>query len=213
MFFRGKRVRKLALAALCLGLLVVYLNAALVFNDPTSPFPAAISAKAGDLIIDAASQLLQSSAAAFNLANEIEMAEKAPLRRSAALAYAEKACRTLRLARLTFQKVITVGQSAGYEMGRLHKLMDFDYALFAQENNLNGEVMNRLSAFLAKGDVLGYYRQTVNNQEKLLSTLERIVADLKNGLRPSNDILWSTIQQYNELLLWGNYATLVFYQL
>ncbi len=82
-----------------------------------------------------------------------------------------------------------------------------------RENGLSMEMMGEVSAFLARGNVLGFYRRHVRNLQTLLDTLTLIKGDLLAGRRSENQVLWSLLQQYNHTMLFGNYASLVFYKI
>jgi hypothetical protein len=70
-----------------------------------------------------------------------------------------------------------------------------------------------VSAYLGRGDVLGFYRRHANNLQILLNTLNRIKADLMTDKLLENQVLWSLLQQYNNTMMFGNYASLVFYKI
>jgi hypothetical protein len=46
-----------------------------------------------------------------------------------------------------------------------------------------------------------------------LNTLQRIKTDLLAGKLSENQVLWSLLQQYNSTMMFGNYASLVFYKI
>ena len=92
-------------------------------------------------------------------------------------------------------------------------LKDFSYDQFARDNGLSRETMAQVSAYLSRGNVLGFYRRHARNLQTLLNTLNRIKADLLAGKLSENQVLWSLLQQYNNTMMFGNYASLVFYKI
>jgi hypothetical protein len=112
-----------------------------------------------------------------------------------------------------FKDIIAVGGEAGYEKNRIGKLKDFSYDQFARDNGLNGETMAKVASYLGKGDVIGFYRCHVGNLENLLNILNHIKEDLSAGKLSENQVLWSLLQQYNNTMMFGNYASLVFYRI
>jgi hypothetical protein len=208
-----KRLVKLVLVLSLIGGSLAYLNAVIAFNDPVSPFPRQASAQVGDMITDSASELLQSAAEAFLFLNEVEVAEKNGLNVNAALQRVDMAAARVERSMNFFKNIIATGSEAGYEKRRIAKLRDFSYDRFARENGLSMEMMGEVSAFLARGNVLGFYRRHVRNLQTLLNTLTLIKGDLLAGRRSENQILWSLLQQYNHTMLFGNYASLVFYKI
>jgi hypothetical protein len=112
-----------------------------------------------------------------------------------------------------FRNIIAVGNEAGYEKKRIGKLREFSYGQFARDNGLSEETMNEVSSYLAKGNVLGFYRRHARNLQTLLDTLQVIKSDLLAGKLSENQVLWSLLQQYNKTMMFGNYASLVFYKI
>jgi hypothetical protein len=208
-----KKLVKMLLGVALIGITIVCLNAVMVFNDPDSPFPKKTSIQIGDMITDSASELLQSAAEAFLFLNEVEIAGRNGLNVNAALQRVDMAAARVDLALNMFKDIIATGSEAGYEKRRIAKLKDFSYERFARENGLSQETMGEVSAFLARGNVLGFYRRHVRNLQILHDTLNRIKGDLLAGRLSENQVLWSLLQQYNSTMIFGNYASMVFYKI
>jgi len=208
-----KRMVKLIVGLVLVGISIMYLHAVIVVNDPYSPFPAKTSIQVGDMITDSASELLQSASEAFLFLNEVEIAGKNGLNVGSALQRVDMAAAKVEQALNLFKNIISVGSEAGYEKNRIGKLKDFSYGQFARDNGLSEETMNEVSVFLAKGNVLGFYRRHARNLQTLLNTLNRIKEDLLAGKLSENQVLWSLLQQYNSTMMFGNYASLVFYKI
>jgi hypothetical protein len=208
-----KRLVKLVLGVFLTGISIVYLNAVIAFNDPEAPFPKKTSIQIGDMITDSASELLQSAAEAFLFLNEVEIAGRNGLNVNAALQRVDMAAARVDQALNLFQNIIVTGSEAGYERRRIAKLKDFSYDRFARENGLNVETMGQVSAYLSRGNILGFYRRHVRNLYALRNTLQRIKVDLLAGRRSENQVLWSLLQQYNSTMIFGNYASMVFYKI
>ncbi len=208
-----KNLVKLLLGVVLIGVFIVSLNAVMVFNDPESPFPKKTSIQIGDMITDSASELLQSAAEAFLFLNEVEIAGRNGLNVNAALQRVDLAAARVERALNLFRSIIATGSEAGYEERRIAKLKDFSYARFAQENGLNMETMGEVSSYLGRGNVLGFYRRHARNLQALRNTLMRIRGDLLAGQLSENQVLWSLLQQYNSTMIFGNYASMVFYKI
>ena len=208
-----KKLIKLIVGLVLVSVSIVYLHAVIVMNDPISPFPAKTSIQVGDLITESASELLQSAADAFLFLNEVEIAGKNGLNVGAALQRVDLAAARIEQALRLFKDIIAIGSEAGYEKNRIGKLRDFSYGQFARDNGLNEETMNQVSGYLARGNVLGFYRRHTRNLQALLNTLQSIKSELLAGKPLENQVLWSLLQQYNNTMMFGNYATLVFYKI
>ncbi len=208
-----KRMIKLVMGMVLIGISIVCLNAVIVGNDPYSPFPAKTSVQVGDMITDSASELLQSASEAFLFLNEVEIAGKNGLNIGAALQRVDLAAAKVEQALNLFKDIIAVGSEAGYEKNRIGKLRDFSYEQFARDNGLSEETMKDVSTYLGRGNVLGFYRRHSRNLQTLLNTLQIIKTDLLAGKLSENQVLWSLLQQYNNTMMFGNYASLVFYKI
>ena len=208
-----KRLVKVIVGVALVGVSIFYLNAIVVVNDPYSPFQGRTSVLIGDKITEGASELLQSASEAFLFLNEAELAGIHGLNVGAALQRVDLAAARVEQALNLFKDIIAVGKDAGYDEKRIDRLKGFSYDQFARDNGLSVETMNRVSGYLGRGNVLGFYRHHVRNLQALLSTLNRIKADLLAGKLSENQVLWSLLQQYNTTLMFGNYASLVFYKI
>ena len=208
-----KKMVKLMLGLVMIGISIVYLHAVIAFNDPTSPFKGKTSIQVGDMITDSASELLQSASEAFLFLNEVEIAGKSGLNVGAALQRVDMAAARVEQALKLFENIVQAGKNAGYNEHRISKLKSFSYDQFARENGLSGETMNQVSAYLGRGNVLGFYQRHIRNLQNLLNTLQQIKNDLLAGKLSENRVLWSLLQQYNSTMMFGNYASLVFYKI
>ena len=204
---------KLLLGIAMVFVTFLYLNAVIAMNDPVAPFPGKTSAQVGDMITESASELLQSASEAFLFLNEVEIAERSGLNVPAALQRVDMAAARVEQSMRLFKNIIVMGSEAGYEEKRIAKLKNFSYDRFAKENGLSLETMKEISNYLGKGNVLGFYRRHVRNLQALLDTLEGIKGDLLGGRQLKNQVLWSLLQQYNKTMMFGNYASLVFYKI
>ena len=208
-----KRLIRLMMGLVLIGISIAYLNAVMVLNDPESPFRGKTSVQVGDMITDSASELLQSASEAFLFLNEVEIAGKNGLNVGSALQRVDMAAARVEQALNLFKNIIAVGHEAGYENNRIGKLRDFSYGQFAKDNGLSEAIMGEVSAYLANGNVLGFYRRHARNLQKLLNTLQLIKTDLLAGKLSENQVLWSLLQQYSSTMMFGNYASLVFYKI
>jgi len=208
-----KRLVKLMLGVVLISVSIVCLHAVMVANDPVAPFVGKTSIQIGDMITDSASELLQSAAEAYLFLNEVEIAGRNGLNVNAALQRVDMATARVQQALNLFREIIVSGREAGYEKNRLAKLQSFSYDQFARENGLSTEEMSKVSVYLGSGNVLGFYRRHALNLQNLLGTLQSIRADLLQGKLSENRVLWSLLQQYNNTMIFGNYASMVFYKI
>lgn len=209
-----KRFFQLVCGLAVIGISSVALNAFWTLNDPECPFhKARTSMIICNSITESASQLLQSASEAFLFMNEVEIAEQNGLNMGAALQRIDLAAAKVEQALKIFYEIIAVGSESSYKLSRINKLREFNYEQYARDNSLNLEAMNRVGDYLKKGDVLGFYRFHADNLEALLNILNQIKQDLLAGRLSEKKVLWSLLQQYTTIMMTGNYASLVFYQI
>lgn len=208
-----KRMLKLTLMAAIIAVSIVYLPGFWPASDADDPFSRKNNSEIGSLISDSALELLQSASEAFLFMNEIEIAEPNGSISSTALNQVELAIVKVEEALKIFNEAIAAGGKAGRDEGRIGKLKAFNYERYTRENGLNQETMSRVAAYLGRGNVLGFYQCHAGNLKKLLQILQRIKKDLSEGRLLENTLLGSLLQQYNSTMMFGNYASLVFYRL
>jgi len=207
-----KRISQLVIGLVLIGISIAYLNAFWAAKVPYSPFSGRSSVQVGDMIMESASELLQSASEAFLFMNEVKFAEQNGLNSGAALQRIDLAAAKVEQALKIFNEIIAVGKEAGYDEGRIGKLKAFNYEQYARENGLSGETMSKVAGYLGKGNVSGFYRCHAGNLETLLNILDHIKKDLLAGKLSENQVLWTLLQQYDSTMMFGNYASLVFYR-
>jgi len=208
-----KRLFKLTLMAAIIAVSIVYLHGFWSASDPYDPFSSKNNSELGSLISDSALELLQSASEAFQFMNEIEVAEPDGLISGAAMRQVDLAIAKVEDALKTFNEAIANGGTVGNDKNRIGKMKAFNYERYTRENGLNQETMALVAAYLGRGNVLGFYQCHAGNLKKLLHTLKRIKKDLSDGRLSENKLLGSLLQQYNSTMMFGNYASLVFYRL
>jgi len=208
-----KRMFKLTLFSAIIAVSIVYLHGFWAARDPYDPFARKNNSEIGSLITDSAVELLQSASEAFQFMNEIEVVEPNGLISGAALHQVDLAIAKVEDALKIFNEVIAFGSQVGSDEGRIGKLKAFNYERYTRENGLSQETMSLVAAYLGKGNVLGFYQCHTGNLKKLLHILNMIKKDLSDGKLSENKVLGSLLQQYNSTMMFGNYASLVFYRL
>jgi len=224
-----KRILQLVIGLVLIGISSAYLNAFWALNDPwngkgprsnirglsgnSAPnfLQSASESQIGDLIVNSASNLLQSASEAFLFMNEVEIAGQSGLNINAALQRIDLAAAKVAQALSDVMNIIAIDRELGYDAQRTARLKAFDYIGFARANGLNQEIMAQVAVYLAKGNMLGFHQQHGRNLVALLNILNRIKDDLNAGKLSDNKVLWSLLQQYNSTMMFGNYASLVFY--
>jgi hypothetical protein len=113
-------------------------------------------------------------------------------------------------AKATYAKLITASEKIPYNQEMIDQLLKFDYNGFRIKNGLNEVIFEKLSAFLAKGDIAGFDGAVIENMDTILSMLYQVKGAVEKGLAPEISILWRTNQAYSEAQLFAQYMSEVF---
>lgn len=208
-----KKMFRLILLMAVIAISIAYLHGFWAAGDSYDPLSRMNNAEIGSLISDSALELLQSASEAFQFMNAIEIAQASGTVGDTALRQVDLAIGRVAKAMHALDEAISSRGMGGVDENRIGRLKAFDYERYSNENGLNQEIMSRLAAYLGKGDMLGFYQCHAGNLKQLLDTLKRIRKDLADGRLSENKLLGSLLQQYNSTMMFGNYASLVFYRL
>lgn len=163
-----------------------------------------------NLSMEAATLFLQSNADTFMLLGEVEQYYNAYFDFSLALNYSGAAMQKLESAKLIYLHLSKIFKKAGVLPSVVVKLAAFNYLGFAEQNDLNREIMLEVSFYLASGDVLGLVVKNIENLTEIRKLYIRIEHSLIQNDRPPIQYFWSLLNRYSRATLFGNYAALVF---
>lgn len=199
---------------ICLGVFLFFIsfsqiNALYHINDIIPPFPGGDGEAIESNVIDGSAFYFQGKAAAMNIFAVGESGAKSLFDFSSALSYTYTAIEHLQKARSSYLKAYNLGKAVGYVRSKQDVLVNFDYEAFAAEQGLNQIIMERVKAYLGKGDVTGFYMQGVRYVDEILEILSTIKDDLEKGVKPDTRVFWKLLQRFSESTLFGNYGTMV----
>jgi hypothetical protein len=195
------------------------LDAAWWSNDPhPCPTCAKISipgaiGSSDDVIMEGASAFLQSYAQVLLLLNESELSSKYGFNFSSSGAIVDLALTKLIEAKKNHLSYLQCLEQITIEKDYIGALMGFDYKALAAKRNLDPYVMDKVASFLKKGDIKGFFYESVNRMEELRLILIAINGNIKNSIIPDMETLRSLYQKYSELMTMGYYSSLVFSEL
>jgi hypothetical protein len=206
------------LKGLVIGLMVIGLfaglNAFIVLNG-IPPCDGMVAL--GGLTVDAASNFLQSNANVLLFLNEVEISESNGFNPVRALELVGSAIEKLERARADYAEMVVMSDGPGGppcdKMMVNGRLGTFDYAGLVAKEGLNKEIMSLAASYLVKGDIAGVYRKVLSDVDVILADLYTMRDTLKKEAQPSLASCWTLLHRYSDAILFGNYVTLVFYQL
>ncbi len=116
----------------------------------------------------------------------------------------------MRNAKETYELLIKTAEATPYNQEVISRLEKFDYASFAQANDLNEVIFKEVEQRLRDGDITGCYKSAYAGMcaiEKLLiSVQDEVSINKMPGLR----VLWKLNGLYAETLMAGQYVAMVF---
>lgn len=185
------------------------LNAVIWVNDIVSVFPEEKAAGIETLVTEGSALYFKANADIMNFCAGIEIAPTAEYECSGALSLVQSAQGYLKESREKYLQAAQTGIAAGYVQSKRTQLISFDFDRFAEEQELNGVVKERVKGYLANGDVTGFYQATADGLEELTGLLEDIEKSLQSKTKPQIPLVWKLLQKLSELTLFGNLGTVM----
>ncbi len=179
-----------------------------VLNDIVPVFKAGFRDSIESAVIEGAANFLQAKSYSDLLLREYEKSGKQAIDYSAALEYAEKAISGLEKAKEDYRESLESAVRAGYVDDTILKFKAFDYSTFESEKGLNKDLMSSVKSYLSTGDILGAYRENMDNVDKILATLQFIKGKIEMDVTPDISLFWQLLQQFSYAALFGNYCTM-----
>jgi hypothetical protein len=186
------------------------------FGNDTYPCPGcakSIGSSSDDVIVDGASAFLQSYAQVLLLLNESELSSKYGFNFSSSGAIVDLALTKLIEAKKNHLSYLQCLEQITISKEYINALVNFDYKVLVEKRNLAPYVMGKISAFLKKGDIRGFFYESVNRMEELRGILITIDGNIKNSIIPDMETLRSLYQKYSELMTMGYYSSIIFSEL
>jgi hypothetical protein len=206
--------KSIGLVLIVLVFAVSQINAAWWSNDPrlcpTCEKSTGI-VSSDDVIMEGASAFLQSYANILLLLNESELSSKYGFNFSSSGAIVDLALAKLSEAKKNHLSYLQCLEKITISKDYIDALVNFDYKALVEKRNLDPCVMDKVAFFLKKGDIKGFFYESVNRMEELRIILSAIDGDIKNSIVPDIETLRSLYQKYSELMTMGYYSSLVFF--
>jgi hypothetical protein len=178
-------------------------------NDIYRGFEEEKSGNIENMVIEGASLYFKANADIMNLYAEAEILPDVEFNDSRSLALVQSALGYLKESRSKYLQAIQMGIGAGYVESKIELLKSFNYDRLASEQGLNETVKNRVKSFLKNGDVIGYYKEVVDELDILMVILMDMEKSLQDGIKPSLTVFWNLLQKLSELTLFGHYGTVM----
>jgi hypothetical protein len=111
----------------------------------------------------------------------------------------------------TYERLIKKAGLTPYNETVISKLLDFDYNGFMQERGLNSVIFGKVEDYLKRGDITGMCRQMYTEFIVIVGILYSVRDELYLEKLPEMSKLWRLNERCSQTLLFGQYASRVFY--
>jgi hypothetical protein len=182
-------------------------NAAWVGNDTP---PCQCRGDNDFVIVEGSSNFLQSYSQIFILLNESELGTTVGFDFSKAENAINMALKKLIKAKECFLQYTQCIERSGISEESKSKLIGFDYYEITEKRDLNPCIMEKVSFYLSKGDVAGFFNKLVIDMEIMSLTLQKVKQIIQKNTIPDIEDLRTLYQKYSEVMQMGYYSSLVF---
>jgi hypothetical protein len=162
-------------------------------------------------VIEAAGGFLNSQSDFLLFLNKIEMEEINGVDFAELQQVIHNAVVHMENARAKYNDLAQLADNTTYDQPTITVLMGFAYTSFQETKGLNGVIFNEVKAYLIGGDIRGLYHRLLANTQPILDQLTVIKSVVDAQVIPENSNLWRVNQAYSEMLLFGQYAAEIFY--
>jgi hypothetical protein len=160
-----------------------------------------------EYVVAGAKSFIESHRTILAVIQEFEINSYQNVNIPSSLTFTETALKQLQNSREQYIKALETAGQIGYNLAMIDKFKVFDYDGYINKYGLNKEIAGIVKKYLKEGDLLGIYRENIDNINNIINILVSIRDTLESGDKPALGILWDCIQQYSTSLLLGNYAT------
>lgn len=202
---------KFGLAATILFLLIINVPtySTMCLNDSAPTFTEPERTEIENSVTLGAYDLLVSYSETLLMLKEFEITPEAQFNTAEALLKTESAIKQLESSMKKYDSALILAEKASYDQIYKKKLNDFDYSASINSEGLNGTIAEESAAFLKKNDVKGLYKKHMEKLNGLLTQLKNVRESLYVNKKPSIPVCWKLLQKYAEVILFGNYATVL----
>jgi len=141
--------------------------------------------------------------------NRVEISGRQAFDYNGAGLLASQTIKNLETLKSTYLLIIKQTAGVAYNTDVLKMLEAFDFEELIEKATLNPIILNEVKSYLIKGDANGIYYKIIGETEQLLNGLYDIRKQIEVGIFPDITGLWSLNQRYSNLMLFGQYVSMV----
>lgn len=112
----------------------------------------------------------------------------------------------------TYERLIKKADATPYNERFISRLLDLDYSGFMQERGLNSVIFGKVEDYLSRGDITGMCRQMYTEFTIIAGMLNSVRDELFVEKLPDMSKLWRLNERCSQTMLFGQYASRVFYE-
>jgi len=184
-------------------------QAVIVANDLFDPYPPGNGKMIESNVTDGAGYFFQAQSNISSLFYEEETGSKDKLNFENCINYIDAALVNLKLAKEKILTATAAAKAATADGTKIAMLKDFDYDKLTAEKGLVKEIMLKVKAYLAAGNIPGFYQKFADGLTDMITQLQAMRETLAAGVQPDIADFWSLLNQSYYTGLFGNYGTVV----
>jgi len=163
------------------------------------------------LIVDGAGFFIKANSKIQLLLYRVEMSDKNGVDFIELKEILNEASTDLKNAIAVYDMLISKAELTPYDPTALEKLLQFDFDLFLNANQLNESIFNEVKPFLRKGSITTLYKQISLKFKSISVLLESMKEDIAQNRLPLLDSLWQLNNITLHTQLFGQYISQVCY--
>lgn len=160
-------------------------------------------------IVKGSQYYLTAAAYTHQMLAEVEKSSLETLNSATTLKLVNKIKVDLDLSLSFYHKALVAAENAQYNENKIELFTLFNYDNYIAETGLNENIAKKVQEYLVKGDIIGIYKQNIQNIEELRTAIISMQSQLNKGITPDITLSWNIYQKIAETSLFGNYSTIM----
>ncbi|MDQ1355300.1 MAG: hypothetical protein QG657_5610 [Acidobacteriota bacterium] len=199
---------------ICLMITLIFgvrftVQAVIVANDLATPYPPGNGKMMEANVTDGAAYFFQAQVNISSLFYEGEIGSVNKLNFENCITYIDAAMVNLKLAKEKILTAAAAAKAATADGTKIAMLKDFDYDKLTVEKGMIREIMLKVKAYLAVGNIPGFYQKFADGLTDMIVKLQAMREMLAAGVQPDIADFWSLLHQSYYIGLFGNYGTVI----
>lgn len=177
---------------------------------PKSPLSAESTKPIETYVVESAGYFLNGFSGMMTFSNRYELMDINGLNFEELNLILENVLSNTEKAKQAYSELIQRAQSTPYNKIAIDRLMNFDYAGFAEKNNVNQPIYNEVVQYLKKGDINGVIKYAYSNVSLISEKVKLLKEDISANKVPTPAKLMDASETFAKSLMAGQYGAAIF---